>query len=526
MIFKVKEEVSATDKVAIADLQGDISDLSAKKAELDSKKADIDAKIEDIKDKIDSYKESTKSVAEKLREAFGAGKASMVVGKLGSILSRRVGKSITFSEIPIEYTNAYGTFAGYLGNVGNNFLIKINFLLGKSDSIYSFDIYDGMNPVVPAYTVDVMGLNIVQVVEEIESNLVDDGVIAFQESSLKERGRPSLGETSDFFKMIDTFTRDVDGAYDAILDKPLMDVYQRFFVRWAKDKPRYAEIKPHFFVRIVKDYLFSKNLTNKTFRTRKKASGERQIDDPILADQLRAIVEDQVSVEEKFTMLRALVTQTANNSINSLIVTGSPGSGKSHETMATIKSLGLSDGRDYKVYKGGTDTEGLMRILYNSQLNNIPLLVFDDFDSALVNKSNSNIWKAILSVGSREVTYISKSKSELLKGIPAKFEFNSSVIFITNLPVMKLDSAIRSRSAVISIDISNEDMVTRLRDSLSKFMPEVDLKTKEMALGFLEEIHKGIETVDFRMLRNVIVAIQCGGSLWKKMALMLMTNAG
>jgi hypothetical protein len=258
---------------------------------------------------------------DKLTEAFKAGTASKVVEKLGSILSKRIGTMIVFSIVPIAYENFYGSFQGFLGNVGSgdNFL-RINFLLDKSDKIYSADFYTKGYSVVPTYTIDLDGLNIVQVVNTIAENFAEDGIITINEKA----GRPQDRDPKELTYIIEKFTEDVSSALKELQNKSLTDVFSGSWFKWAKNFPNYAEIKYYRWVKIVKFFLVERGLSNKTFRKRKDGTKERQIEDPMLQAELEGIVEG-IKWQEKFDFLYGALEQIDKGRIQSIYLWGNPG---------------------------------------------------------------------------------------------------------------------------------------------------------------------------------------------------------
>lgn len=460
-----------------------------------------------------------------MKEAFTSGKAGMVVEKLGNILGKRIGEPIIFSEVPIMYENAYGTFAGYLGSISNGRLyLKINFKLTSSDSITSVDFYnDDVSQ--PLYTVDMDGLNIVQIVNTIVEELLEDDEIddRILESTLEpeqrfllERGRPSK-PVEDYIYIIDKWVEEDSRVLKDLQSKSLSDVYSDSFIKWVSDKPRYKEeLKYYFFAKVVKMFLIGRGLTNKTFKKRKKGSQERQVSDPILQAQFEEVVEN-ISWEEKFEFLRGAIAQMyMGDEVRSIFIYGDPGSGKTHEVTNTLEDLNA----EYKIYKGGVkNTDDLIRILYNNREGTI--LVFDDFDSAI--KKDPNIFKAILdNKPVRELTYVDVKRGKNMEDIPPKFEFTSGIIFISNIP--KVDKAVASRSIVIELSLSNEEMIDKMEKTLEKYRPEVPMETKKKALDYAREIAPGVVSIDYRMMDNIIVAMKISKN-WRKMSLLLMQSA-
>lgn len=451
----------------------------------------------------------------KIREAFSSGSASSVVQKLGGILGRKIGMSITFADIPLEYKNSYGTFAGFLGSVSNGMFIKINFLLSGSDSIESYDIYlDGYDNA-PTYTVDTRGFNIIQVVNSITENLIDDGEV--NDGALQERDMPTTPES--VATIIDRMVSEDKSILASLQKDSMADLFNGIWDDFVKDKPNYRSIKYYLFAKGVKTYLLQRGMTNKTFKPRKKGSKEAQIKDPALAAQFEEVVET-IEWKEKFDFLDGVLAEVYKGYVQSVYVYGSPGSGKSYQVVNTLDKLGA----DYKVYKGGVKgIDELIRILYNNREDTI--MVFDDFDSVLKQKDSANIFKAILeNKPVRTLTYVdtSRGKNKAMSDIPQKFDFTSAIVFISNSP--KLDSAVASRSIVLEISLSNEDMVAKMKSTLSEYRPDIDMSIKLKALEYMQEISEGVAGLDYRMMDNIIIAMKVNPSGWKKMALWMMNS--
>ncbi len=474
---------------------------------------------------MDNFLESELKTSEWLDEAFGGGKASSVVIKLGNILSKKIGKKILFTTVPLQYSNDYGEFAGYIGKITDRDYLKINFKLTGSDTITSFDIYNS-GPVTPTYTIDTEGLNIVQIVNLLVENLMEDEVVSINESvskdALEERGRPTGDDPEAFLPMMNKWITEEPDVLKTLQDKPVPEIFSNYFLRWAQGKPRYENIKYYNFTKILKRFLLERGLTNRTYRKRKKGSKERQIKDPILQSQLEDIAEG-ITWQEKFEFLRGSIAQMGAGRVQSIYLYGDPGSGKTFEVEKTLKDQSLA----YKIYSGGVKgIDELVRILYNHRDNEI--LVFDDFaDKLLKNQDVVNILKAALqNAPSRTITYadVRRDSNKGMSDIPPQFEFSSGIIFISNYA--KLESAIASRSLVLELSFSNEEVLEKISQTLANFRPEVPMAKKKEALEYAQELAPGVKSIDYRMIDNILVAMDISPSNWKKMSLLLMQSAG
>lgn len=142
-------------------------------------------------------------------------------------------------------------------------------------------------------------------------------------------------------------------------------------------------------------------------------------------------------ISERFLILNEMTKAVIAGDIRAMIVTGPPGVGKSYgverelEKLQTFSSIsGASKG---EIVKGASSALGLYQTLYNSK-NKGDILVFDDCDTVLFDEVSLNLLKAVLDSGkARRISWNFESRVLDEAGIPRSFQFNGSVIFITNL---------------------------------------------------------------------------------------------
>jgi len=444
-----------------------------------------------------------------IKEGFQAGSANKAIQKIVNVVERKIGKSISISTIPYKYQNQYGTFIGFYCSAGAQ-LFRINFLQGKSDFIYSMDLFDGGSS--PKITVDLYQLNVVQCIEAMSEELINGLSMPLKESADRKQY-----VSSDRKKMLfDEWLKEESNALEYLQNKKLPEVYVLFL---KKDQEYNKEVNLASFTQMAKEHLFSLGLTNPTFRPRKKGSVEKEVVDKALEDKFLDIV-DSMGWEDKFEFLKGSIKQMHLGRINSIFVYGNPGTGKSYDIINTLNELGS----DYKLYKGNVikGTDDLFRIIYNNREDRI--LVFDDADKVIQN-TDINIWKTILeNVKEREITYVDvkRAKNKNMSDIPPVFTFTSGVIFVSNSP--KLNSAIASRSVVLNVKLSNDQALEKIEATLKEFLPDIDMKIKKEALEYAREISNGIKNVDYRSVEKIIIARQINPKDWKKYALWMLAS--
>lgn len=219
--------------------------------------------------------------------------------------------------------------------------------------------------------------------------------------------------------------------------------------------------------------------------------------------------------------------------------------------MKTIKDAGMVQGKHYVKLSGKASPLSLYQTLFMYRDNG--LVVFDDLDSMWRNEDATNILKAALDTSAvREISWASSStinvskmsdekRKVLFKQIdaqldgvgeeedydddeddgkkkksvkpdkikfPSTFDFTGRVIFISNLKREEFDSAIMSRSAKINMDLTQEEILKRMRTILPHLGgDDVSMEDKEALLEHLIHMHKNREITALTM-RDFIKGLQ------------------
>lgn len=203
----------------------------------------------------------------------------------------------------------------------------------------------------------------------------------------------------------------------------------------------------------------------------------------IKGNELTSIPKDEnivSSIDEKFDLVTQLIRMVFTKNLNGLIITGDPGMGKTYSLLEILKDLNLEDGTDYYYVQGAKIT--LTKFYGIMFENKEKILIFDDSDSVILNDDGVNMLKAALdSNPRREITYESPVISNL--GLPSKFQFTGKGVFISNLPMSSINSALKSRSIVMDLHFTREEKLDRIKSLVYKALPE-------LILGGTEESNK------------------------------------
>lgn len=243
---------------------------------------------------------------------------------------------------------------------------------------------------------------------------------------------------------------------------------------------------------------------------------------PVCANVVVESQPSQFSIHERFNFIQELVSMVAKNIQPSAIITGKGGLGKTYTVIKSLEDSGFSNvsGKEteslektFRIIKGYSSPKGLYRSLFENQNN---IVVFDDTDAVLDHDISLNILKAALdSYSQRIITWNADLKDDL----PREFEFNGRIIFISNRSHHTIDQAIRSRSMMVDLTMTTDEMIERM-DFIAKqtcFMPEYSDECKQKSIRFLRSQVNDMHDISLRTLISVIKICSNGGD-WEKFA--------
>lgn len=168
----------------------------------------------------------------------------------------------------------------------------------------------------------------------------------------------------------------------------------------------------------------------------------------VIKEKVKVETDEEIiaRIEDRFEILNEMTRATANGNVRAMVVVGPPGVGKSFGVEQELEQAGLLDDiagrpRSYEVVKGAITPIGLYCKLFEYSDKN-KVLVFDDCDSVLGDELSLNILKAALDSGKKRTIHWNADSAKLRnEGVPNKFNFHGSVIFITNIKFDNVRSA-------------------------------------------------------------------------------------
>lgn len=241
-------------------------------------------------------------------------------------------------------------------------------------------------------------------------------------------------------------------------------------------------------------------------------------------------------IRGRFEILDEMTKAAVAGDVRAMIVSGPPGVGKSYGVEKIVEAACLFDKISGKrlraeVVKGAATPIGLYQTLYKYSDKNC-VLVFDDCDSILLDDVSLNLLKGALDSGKkRKISWLSESSTLRREGIPDQFNFNGTVIFITNLKFDKMKSqklrdhldALQSRCHYLDLTLDTmRDKILRIRqiaDDGQLFAEyEFDDETQEEIIDFMTTNATRFREMSLRMAIKIADLRKSFPLKWKDIA--------
>jgi hypothetical protein len=241
-------------------------------------------------------------------------------------------------------------------------------------------------------------------------------------------------------------------------------------------------------------------------------------------------------IRGRFEILDEMTKAAVAGDVRAMIVSGPPGVGKSYGVEKIVEAACLFDKISGKrlraeVVKGAATPIGLYQTLYKYSDKNC-VLVFDDCDSILLDDVSLNLLKGALDSGKkRKISWLSESSTLRREGIPDQFNFNGTVIFITNLKFDKMKSqklrdhldALQSRCHYLDLTLDTmRDKLLRIRqianDGQLFAEYEFDDETQEEIIDFMAHSATRFREMSLRMAIKIADLRKSFPLKWKAIA--------
>lgn len=480
----------------------------------------------------------------KLQELFeakvGAKRTGMAMNKMVSYIERKLGEKLL--KIPgVEHynnSNDHGYGHRYVFD-GSTRCIRFNWssdgATGHTGEMQSIDLFTGASHD-PNFHIHTKGISLVKSLPMVVSILKSpslgkqkmfpiEATEALSESVIAEAKRTDFtadSALSDFLKQLThgkTFTRsDFIGTYHIIHAGIFDTIYNDFKDKFSIDQRRVG-LSPGSKIDALKDSILSKagvvevtkGGSDETFL---KTKQEETLES-----------EERVPYADVLEHLEGLVTGVIKGAFNSLFVAGKGGVGKTNVVEKVLAKHGLTDGNGYFLNTGTASAAGVYALLYHNRNN---IILFDDCDGALNDTDARNIIKAATDTKKiRKLVWNKKSSfifdpdeedadahEEDPNMAPKFFDFKGRIIFISNLPLNKLDpdGSLRTRAFVINVDPSDEELLDHMGKILHDIRLEDGMNLTKAEREEVLAVVKGAKKKSGLSLRKLVRALNIAAS--------------
>lgn len=229
----------------------------------------------------------------------------------------------------------------------------------------------------------------------------------------------------------------------------------------------------------------------------------------------KSSVNNLYNIDKRFEFLEKAVEMAASGIQPSIIIAGKGGMGKTYSVNKTLKNCGIIDisgdsdefipefSENYSItFKGFSTAKSFYRTLYNY---NGSVIICDDMDSVFKDNTSVSILKAALDSYDKRIIHWGSELRGTDDDLPRTFEFTGKIIFITNLNNDEIDQAIISRSLVIDLSMTNEELVERMQTIINsgKFLSEYSMEIKMDSLNFVDENKEDMKDLSLRTLISI-----------------------
>ena len=272
---------------------------------------------------------------------------------------------------------------------------------------------------------------------------------------------------------------------------------------------------------------------------RRKANKDDNVFSLMVTKEPEVYVESEEAaierIRERFDILDQMAEGTTTGAVRAMIVSGPPGVGKSFGVEKVLEQASLFDKmaqrkNRFEVVKGAMSALGLYAKLYKfADEGNV--LVFDDCDSILLDDLSLNILKAALdSSKKRYISWNTDSNMLNREGIPDRFEFKGSVIFITNIKFEHVRSkklkdhldALESRCHYLDLTMDTQrDKFLRIkqivRDGMLDSYDFEDGASQEI-VDYMWEMKSRLRELSLRTVLKIADLRKMSAHNWKRLA--------
>jgi len=239
-------------------------------------------------------------------------------------------------------------------------------------------------------------------------------------------------------------------------------------------------------------------------------------------------------ISNRYQSMETLISAVASNTVNSLVIAGAAGLGKSFTVNKVLSEINSGSEYNYVFHRGYLRASHLFRLLWENRHQG-QTIVLDDTDSIFGDETALNILKAALELKStRRIGWGSEKEFLDEDGdvIPRYFDYEGSVIFLTNLAFHDLIasnnkysphlSALESRSLVLDLGIkTKKEYLIKIRQTVaSGMLREKGFSSSEesIIMEFVESNVDNLRELSLRMVEKIASLFKLNKDNWKILA--------
>lgn len=242
--------------------------------------------------------------------------------------------------------------------------------------------------------------------------------------------------------------------------------------------------------------------------------------------------EIEVRIADTYESMESLVQAVASNTVNSLIIAGAAGLGKSHTVNKVLQDINSGE-YGYIFHKGYLRASHLFRMLWENRHAGMTVVI-DDCDAIFTDEVALNMLKAALEMKPvRRIGWGSEKIFEDQDGeeIPRYFDFMGSVIFLTNKNIHEEIAsnnknsvhlaALESRSLILDLGIKTKrEYMIKIKQTIKAGMLRdqgITQVQENEIMDFIVENADGFRELSLRMVEKVSALFKANPSNWKKL---------
>jgi len=269
-------------------------------------------------------------------------------------------------------------------------------------------------------------------------------------------------------------------------------------------------------------------------KARRLAQKQTELGFPAVQINRRVETDAEVDarISERFEVLEDIVNSVISGVSRSLIVSGPAGLGKSFTVERVMREWDPEE-KNHVFIRGYARATGLYKLLYQYR-NPGQVIIFDDADSVFLDDVALNLLKAVADTTERRrVSWLSEAAlidEESAAVIPRSFDFNGSIVFITNIDFdAAIDrgsrlaphlQAMLSRSHYVDLTMkTKQDYIVRIRQVVKQgLLSDLNWHEAGEVMSFIESNSETLRELSLRMVIKVARIRKANGQKWERIA--------